>query len=283
MTQNKSFDPTVNLKNQSEWKTLKTLGRYLWPKNRKDLKIRVVLALSCLALAKVANVYVPFIYKMAIDALDTSSASATQIAITLPLGLIIAYGSTRVVHQAFGELRDFIFVKVSQHAQRTIGLTTFKHLHGLSLNFHLERQTGGISRVIERGTHGIQYLLIFTLFNILPTLLEILMVTVVLFYTFDIRFAAVTFFTIAGYIVYTLSLTEWRQKYRRTMNEKDSSANTKSIDSLLNYETVKYFGNEAHEYKRFDHALAGYEAAAVKSQTSLSILNIGQGTIIHPT
>lgn len=270
-----TFDANKYNEEKNHWKTLKVLGSYLWPASRLDLKIRVCLSLFSLALAKGVNVYIPFLYKGAVDQLSTEQAL-----LVLPLGLIVAYGGARVLYQIFGELRDFIFVKVAQHAQRTIGLATFKHLHQLSLSFHLERQTGGLSRVIERGTSGIQFLLNFMLFNILPTLIEIGLVTVILYYHFDYRFSLITFLTIGGYIAFTLIVTDWRLKYRRKMNEKDSEANTKAIDSLLNYETVKYFGNEAHEYKRFDKALAGYERAAIQSQTSLSLLNVGQGGII---
>lgn len=267
--------PDKEAGNRSPWLTIKDLGTYLWPPGRVDLKTRVVLALVFLATAKIITVYIPFLYKSAIDTLSVDS-----FALILPLGVIIAYGSARVLTQVFGELRDFVFVRVAQHAQRTISLSTFKHLHALSLRFHLDRETGGLSRVIERGTRGIQFVLTFALFNILPTIFEILMVTVVLFVKLDIRFAAITFLTISGYIAYTLAITSWRLKFRRQMNARDSEANTKSIDSLLNYETVKYFGNEAHEYQRFDEALAGYESSAIRSQTSLSILNIGQGFII---
>ncbi len=280
MAKRSSVNAGTKSKTRSQWQTLKTLSYYIWPKGRADLKARVLLALLSLALAKVINVYVPFLYKRAVDALTLPSTSLDNAVAALPLGIIIAYGLARILHQFFGEVRDFIFVKVSQHAQRMIALHTFQHLHKLSLSFHLQRQTGGLSRVIERGTHGLQFLLSFILFNIIPTLLEIVMVTVVLFYTFDIRFAAVTFISIAGYIAYTLWVTEWRMKYRRQMNATDAEANSKAIDSLLNYETVKYFGNERREYKRFDQALASYEAAAIKSQNSLSVLNIGQGVII---
>ena len=225
--------------------------------------------------AKAVNVYVPFLYKRSIDALTPGTAM-----LTVPLFLILAYGIGRVMSQTFGELRDFVFAKVAQHAQRVIGLQTFQHLHSLSLRFHLERQTGGLSRVIERGMRGISFVLSFMLFNILPTLIEIGLVTGILFSKFDWRFAAITFASIALYIFFTLAITEWRTKYRRDMNDRDTEANTKAIDSLLNYETVKYFGNEEHEYRRFDKALAGYEKAAVQSQSSLSFLNIGQGAII---
>ncbi len=260
---------------QNHFKTLKTLGTYLWPKNRADLKLRVLIALAFLALAKILNVYVPFLLKIAIDEFSTK-----DIALVLPLGVIVAYGLARIMVQGFGELRDLVFVKVAQHAQRTIALNTFRHLHNLSLDFHLSRQTGGLSRVIERGTRGIQFVLNFMTFNIVPTLLEIVLVTGVLLYRFDYTYALVILVTIILYIAVTLWITEWRLKYRKTMNSEESKANTKSIDSLLNYETVKYFGNEEHEYKRFDHSLASYEKAAVKSQFSLSFLNVIQSAII---
>jgi ATP-binding cassette subfamily B protein len=269
------YDATTEAKDRSHLKTLKTLSKYLWPKGRPGLKLRVVLALISLAAAKGVNVYIPFLYKGAVDALTPEA-----VALTLPLGLIIAYGGAKVLTQFFGEFRDFIFARVTTHAERSVALSTFKHLHALSLRFHLERQTGGLSRVIERGTSGIQFLLAFSLFNIVPTILEVSLVVVILFFKFDILYASVTFITVSGYIIFTLIVTEWRLKYRRDMNEKDSEANTKSIDSLINYETVKYFGNEAHEYARFDRSLAGFEAAAIKNQTSLSLLNIGQGFII---
>ncbi|MBY0370329.1 ABC transporter ATP-binding protein/permease [bacterium] len=260
---------------RSQWQTVSTLSRYLWPAGRPDLKMRVSLALGCLLFAKLINVYVPFLYKQAVDGL---SGPAQLVAV--PAFAIIAYGVARVFAQAFGEVRDFLFSKVGQHAQRLIGLQTFKHLHMLSLRFHLERQTGGLSRVIERGTTGIEFFLNFMAFNILPTLLEISLVTGILLYNFNIYFALVALGTIVIYIAYTLGVTDWRVRYRRTMNEKDTEANTKAVDSLLNYETVKYFGNEELEFRRFDAALEGYERAAVISQGTLSLLNIGQGFII---
>lgn len=263
------------MQKRSPWKTLATLTVYLWPSGRLDLKVRVILAMAFLVAAKAVNVYVPFLYKQAIDALTPGTAM-----LAVPVFLILAYGVGRVAAQAFGELRDFVFAKVAQHAQRVIGLQTFQHLHHLSLRFHLERQTGGLSRVIERGMRGISFVLSFMLFNILPTLIEIGLVTGILLSKFDWRFAAITFASIALYIFFTLAITEWRTKYRRDMNDRDTEANTKAIDSLLNYETVKYFGNEEHEYARFDKALEGYEKAAVQSQSSLSFLNVGQGFII---
>jgi ATP-binding cassette subfamily B protein len=198
----------------------------------------------------------------------------------VPVALLIAYGVLRVATVAFGELRDAVFAKVAERAIRTVSLRVFEHLHRLSLRFHLERRTGGLSRAIERGVKGIEFLLTFMLFNILPTLVEIVMVCGILWWFYGITYAAITFVTIGAFIAFTLAVTEWRLKYRRQMNQQDSEAHTKAIDSLLNYETVKYFGNEAHEAKRFDESRQRYEKAAVQSKTSLSLLNIGQGAII---
>ncbi|MCE2510053.1 MAG: ABC transporter ATP-binding protein/permease [Alphaproteobacteria bacterium] len=259
-----------------EWGAIRTLMPYLWPKNSLEMRGRVVLALLFLAGAKGANVTVPLFYKAAVDALS----GEINAVIMLPLGLLFAYGLLRVLALAFGELRDAVFAKVAQRAVRAVALQTFRHLHELSLRFHLERQTGGLNRAIERGTKGIEFLLSFVLFSVLPTLFEILLVCGILWALFDIRFAAITFVTISGYAAFTLLITEWRTKYRRIMNETDSQANTKAIDSLLNYETVKYFGNEAHEAQRFDVSLQKYEKAAVKSKTTLSYLNVGQAAII---
>ncbi len=259
-----------------EWGALKTLSRYLWPGHATETKLRVLVALGLLALAKLANVYVPILYKQAVDIL---AADAVAI-VVLPLGLILGYGIIRVLSIVFAELRDAVFAKVGQRAIRTVGLETFRHLHGLALRFHLERQTGGLTRSIERGTKGIDFLLTFMLFNIIPTLFEIVLVCAILWALFDIWFALITFVTVAGYIVFTLLVTEWRIQFRRRMNETDNLANTRAIDSLLNYETVKYFGNEEHEARRFDHALERYETAAVRSKTTLSALNTGQAAII---
>jgi ATP-binding cassette subfamily B protein len=253
---------------------MRTLLPYLWPVGL-DLRARVVGAMLFLIAAKLVNVYVPVLYKHAVDALSPSQAL-----VAVPLGVLLAYGGARIVAQTFGELRDALFAKVGQRAIRTVGLEVFRHLHRLAMRFHMDRQTGGLTRAIERGTKGIEFLLSFMLFNILPTLLEIGLVCGMLWKLYDIRFAAVTFATIAIYIAFTLGITEWRIKFRRTMNETDQEANTKAIDSLLNYETVKYFGNEDHEANRFDHALQRFETAAVISKTTLSLLNIGQGLII---
>jgi ATP-binding cassette, subfamily B, heavy metal transporter len=242
-----AFNPNSESEQTNNLKTLKVLGFYLWPEGRWDLRLRVVAAIIFLILAKVLNMYVPFLLK---DAVDVFSKPLN--AMTLPVGLLLSYGFARILVAVFGELRDFIFVKVGQHAQRTIALNTFKHLHSLSLQFHLSRQTGGLSRVIERGTRGIQFVLQFMTFNILPTLFEIFLVTGAVIYHFNFIFGAIIFLTIFIYIFLTIAVTEWRTKFRKKMNSAESSANTKAIDSLLNFETVKYFGNEEHEYSRYD-------------------------------
>lgn len=255
---------------RNDLSTLKTLLPYLL-----EFKGRVVLALSLLLLAKLANVSVPWLLKDIVDQL-----SGPQAALAMPLGLVAAYGLARLATSVFGELRDAVFAKVTQRAIRRIALQVFEHLHRLSLRFHLERQTGGMSRDIERGTKGIGFLLNFTLFNILPTLAEIGLVTGILLLHYHWSFAAVTFATIAAYIGFTLGVTEWRMVFRRSMNELDSQANSKAIDALLNYETVKYFGNERYEVARYDGNLASWERSAVHNQTSLNLLNAGQGVII---
>jgi ATP-binding cassette, subfamily B, heavy metal transporter len=235
-----------------------------------------VLAVAFLVSAKIANVYVPIFFKGMVDGLSAKSDAA----LVVPIGLLLAYGIARVLSQTFAELRDGVFAKVAQRAIRRVALATFNHLHRLSLRFHLERQTGGLSRIIERGTSGIEYFLFFVLFNVAPTLLEIALVCGILWNLYNFWFALVTLVTITGYIGYTLAVTEWRIKFRRRMNEADEEANTKAIDSLLNYETVKYFNNEQHESRRYDVALQIYEQAGVASRTSLSLLNIGQAAII---
>ncbi|MGO8868414.1 MAG: ABCB family ABC transporter ATP-binding protein/permease [Alphaproteobacteria bacterium] len=266
------------------WRTIRTLLPYLWPKGATELKVRVVTALLFLLAAKLCNVYVPMLYKRAVDSLSQGAGghvtAAAVAAAGVPIGIILAYGLARVMALVFGELRDAVFAKVAARAIRQVALRTFVHLHRLALRFHLDRRTGGMVRSIERGTTGIEFALSFMLFNILPTLVEIGLVCGVLWVLFDFWFAFVTFVTIAGYIAFTLSVTEWRTKYRRRMNESDQEANTKAIDSLLNYETVKYFGNEAHEAGRYEQALARYERASIQSKVTLSLLNVGQAAII---
>ena len=262
---------------RNDLQTLRTLLPYLWPQSI-NLRARVVGAVTFLITAKLINVFVPVLYKQSVDALVPSQSVVAVAAV--PVGLLLAYGAARVLSQSFGELRDALFAKVGQRAIRTVGLTVFRHLHSLAMRFHLDRQTGGMTRAIERGTKGIEFLLDFMLFNILPTLLEICLVCGMLWHLYDGRFALVTFTTIVVYIGFTLGVTEWRIKYRRQMNETDQLAHTRAIDSRLIFETVKYFGNEEHEARRFDHALERYEQAAVRSKTTLSLLNIGQGFII---
>ncbi|MDH3413057.1 MAG: ABC transporter transmembrane domain-containing protein, partial [Gammaproteobacteria bacterium] len=257
--------------------TLRRFLPYLWPENEWGLRARVVLALVSLALAKIAVVFVPLFYRDAVDALDIEKGSA---ALMLPVGLILAYGAARVLSLVFGELRDALFAKVGQRAIRTIALQVFRHLHAMSLGFHLSRQTGGLSRSMERGTKAIEILLRFSLFSIVPTVLELTLVFIILWRTLDVWVALVTVVMVVIYIAYTMLVTEWRIKFRRAMNEEDSRANTRAIDSLLNYETVKYFGNEEHEARRYDSAMHGYEKASTRSQTSLALLNVGQAVII---
>jgi ABC-type transport system involved in Fe-S cluster assembly fused permease/ATPase subunit len=255
---------------RNDWQTLSTLLPYLM-----QYKFRVFLALTLLILAKVANVAVPLVLKDIVDQLGVQGA-----ALALPVALIFGYGALRLSSAVLGELRDAVFAKVTQGAIRRIALQVFEHLHKLSLRFHLERQTGGMSRDIDRGTKGIAFLLNFMLFNILPTLVEIFLVAAILLKKYDWKFAAVTFATITLYVGFTLGVTEWRMHFRREMNDLDSKANTRAIDSLINYETVKYFGNERWEAERYDRSLAKWEDAAVKNQVSLSFLNAGQASII---
>jgi ABC-type transport system involved in Fe-S cluster assembly fused permease/ATPase subunit len=260
---------------RQELKAVRKLAPYLWPAEW-SLRWRVLLSVVFLIGAKLINVYVPLLYKGAVDVLSPGHDAV----IAVPAALIIGYGVARVCAQLFAELRDAVFAKVGQRAVRRVALATFRHLHALSLRFHLERQTGGLSRAIERGIRGTEFLLSYMLFNVVPTLFEILLVCAILWGFYEASFAVATVATIVAYIAFTFSVTDWRIKFRREMNDRDSEANTKAIDSLLNFETVKYFANEAHEAERFDKALRAYERAAVKSQTTLSALNIGQGMII---
>ena len=242
-----------------------------------EFKGRVAAAIALLVAAKVANVGVPVMLKAVVDAL---TGSGQPVVLVLPLALVLGYGALRFASTLFGEIRDAVFAKVTQRAIRRVALRVFRHLHGLSLKFHLERQTGGVSRDIERGTRGISFLLQFMIFNILPTLVEIGLVAGYLFWHYDWRFGAVTVATLAVYIAFTLFVTEWRMVFRRTMNDMDSNANTRAIDSLLNFETVKTFGNEDWEAQRYDDSLTRWETAAVRNQTSLAALNAGQAFII---
>src|SRR5947208_3037691 len=254
----------------NEWRALRILLPYLL-----EYKWRVAAALACLVAAKLANVAVPLIMKEVVDGLDPRTAI-----VAVPVALLAIYGILRFSTTLFAELRDVVFVRVTQRAIRRVALGVFRHLHSLSLRFHLERQTGGMTRDIERGTRGISTLLSYLLFSIIPVILEFALVAAVLIHKFDWRFAAITFGAVAVYIGFTVLVTEWRMEIRRRANELDSRANTRAIDSLLNYETVKYFGNEEFEARRYDENLQGYEAAAVKNEASLGLLNIGQSLII---
>ncbi|MDP3842849.1 MAG: ABC transporter ATP-binding protein/permease [Oxalobacteraceae bacterium] len=266
--------PPVQQGPRNDWTTLKTLLPYLWV-----YKWRVIFALLFLVGAKLANVGVPLVLKQLIDRL-TLSPTDPQTLLVLPLGILVAYGVLRMATTLFTELREFIFAKVTQRAVRTIALRVFRHLHALSLRFHLNRQTGGMTRDIERGTRGISTLVSFTLFNILPTAIEITLVIGYLALHYDVWFSVITTVALVSYVIFTVLVTEWRTHFRRTMNDLDSKASARAIDSLINYETVKYFGNEDYEASRYDDGLQRYEVAAVKSQTTLSVLNTGQAIII---
>ncbi len=257
------------------FQTVRSLLPYLWPKGEPGAHVRVIVAVVMLVLAKVATVYIPIVYSQAVDALSPKGHP-----LTIPFALILAYALLRIASSGFAELRDAVFAAVQQSTVRKVALQTFKHLHRLSLRFHLDRQTGGLSRSIERGTAGIENVLRLAVFNIVPTLLEVVLVVGILWHMFDWRFALVTLVTVVLYIGFTFGFTNWRVRFRRAMNDTDNDAQTKAIDSLLNYETVKYFGNEAHEAHRFDEARARYERAAVKSQVTLNMLNLGQAFII---
>jgi len=267
-------DPPANQSTRNDWATLKTLIPYIW-----EWKWRVIFALACLVMAKLANVGIPMVLKEIVDSL-TPTTQAEHVVLILPAALLIAYGLLRLSTTAFTELREFFFARVTQRAVRNIALKVFRHLHALSLRFHLNRQTGGVTRDIERGTRGISTLVSYTLFSILPTLVEISLVLGYLSIQYDLWFSVITMVALGIYIVFTVVVTEWRTHFRRTMNELDSKANVRAIDSLLNYETVKYFGNEAYEAKRYDEGLQRFELAAVRSQNSLSLLNTGQSLII---
>jgi len=255
----------------NDLKTLQALAPFLWA-----YRGRVLLALGFLVLAKVANVGIPLVLKDIVDALDVNEHSE----LLLPLSFLLVYGLLRLTSSLFNELRDAVFARVRHGAMRSVSIKVLKHLHQLSLRFHLERKTGGLSRDIDRGTRSVSSLMNYMVFSILPTLVEITLIAIILLSRYDIWFAVVTFVAVITYIIFTMTITEWRMKYRISMNQQDSVANTQAVDSLLNYETVKYFGNENHELHRYAESLKGWEDAAVKSQTSLSALNFGQAAII---
>ncbi|MDB2435147.1 ABC transporter ATP-binding protein/permease [Alphaproteobacteria bacterium] len=260
-------------------KTIQLLFPFLWPKNDNGLKIRIVLAIVFLLLSKITNLISPPILGSVVDSLTDLTEGVHELTI-IPIALIIAYGLSRIATKLFGELRNAIFSKVSQNAIRQLTLNTFAHLHSLSLQFHLNRKTGALSKFIDRGTKGVDFLMNYVLFNVIPTIIEIFFVAGILFVLYGFKYAVVTLVTILLYIYLTYIITQWRLKFRRRMNEADNMVSSKLVDSLLNYETVKYFNNENYEFDRLDNSLKDYEGAAVENEFSLSYLNITQTVVI---
>ena len=266
-------NPHIKTRQHGDWQVIRNLMPYIW-----QFKVRVIVTLLCLIAAKVANLGVPIVLKKIVDALSITSAS--QMLLVVPVSLIIAYGLLRLSASFFGELRELIFAKVTESAVRKVGLQVFNYVHALSLRFHLSRQTGGMTRDIERGTRGIQSLISYSLYSIIPTLIELLMVLGYFFFVYNLWFVVITLIALTSYVIFTIVVTEWRTNFRRQMNDLDSKANQRAVDSLINFETVKYFGNEQYEALRYDENLRRYAQAAVKSQKSLALLNFGQQTII---
>ncbi|WP_299376235.1 ABC transporter ATP-binding protein/permease [uncultured Tateyamaria sp.] len=261
----------------SGWRTVRKVAPYLWPEDKPWVKKRVILALLALILSKAVSVYTPIIYRDAVDVLAGDGVSALALG---AIGLTIAYGMARLMNVGFQQLRDAIFAKVAQRALRMLALETFEHIHRLSMRYHITRKTGGLSRIIERGVKGVEFLLRFLLFSIGPLILELLLIGIVLTILFDAWYLLIVSVTIGLYVWFTFAVTEWRVKLRKVMNDQDTDANQKAIDSLLNFETVKYFGAERREASRYDAAMEGYEAAALKTSYSLAFLNFGQSVII---
>lgn len=267
------------MQNTKYFKTFKLLIPYLWPDKRKDLKLRVSFAIVALILAKIASVSTPLVLGASVNSL-TELSSGINLFMLVPIALIVGYGATQIISFAFVQVRDALFSKVSQHSIRQVSLTMFKHLHNLSLQFHLNRQTGALAKFIDRGTKGIDFLLRYVLFNVVPTFFEIFLVSGILFFLYGPWYAVITLTTISLYSYLTFTITEWRNVFRKRMNQADNDISTKMIDSLLNYETVKYFNNESFEFKRLDESLENYESAANKTRHALSLLNISQTIII---
>ncbi|TCM84723.1 ABCB family ABC transporter ATP-binding protein/permease [Rhodovulum steppense] len=261
-------------------RTIRKVAPYLWPEGQGWAKRRVVLAMLALVLAKVIAVVTPFFYKAAVDSLTGEGAPEAMLMAVGAVGLTVAYGMARLMNTGFQQLRDAIFARVGQRALRRIALETFTHIHRLSLRYHITRKTGGLSRIIERGVKGVDFLLRFLLFSIGPLVIELALVGVIFYVAFDVWYLAVVAVTIAAYVKFTFAVTEWRLKIRKKMNDQDTDANQKAIDSLLNFETVKYFGAETREAERYDRAMAGYEDAAIKTSISLAVLNFGQALLI---
>ena len=270
-------DAALSDQRASGWRVIRRVAPYLWPNDKLWVKQRVVLALVMLFVAKIVAVGTPLIYKRAVDAL--SSAGVPDLALGA-IGLTIAYGMARLMTNGFQQLRDVVFAKVGQGALRALALQTFEHIHRLSMRYHISRKTGGLSRIIERGVKGVDFLLRFLLFSIGPLVLELFMIAGILFFLFDVWYLAAVFVTIAFYVWFTFAVTEWRVKLRKQMNDQDTDANQKAIDSLLNFETVKYFGAEAREARRYDSAMELYQVAALKTSYSLAFLNFGQSFLI---
>ena len=271
--QSQDVQNQLNHEKSNDWKVIANLLPYLW-----TFKGRVILALSCLIAAKVANLGVPILLKVLVDSMSISPGLQTLIVV--PVALIIAYGLLRLSASLFTELRELIFSRVTESAVRTVALQVFEHLHALSLRFHLSRQTGGMTRDIERGTRGIQSLISYSLYSILPTMVELGLVLGYFVWAYNYLFALITLIALVLYVIFTIVVTEWRTKYRKRMNELDSRAHQRAVDALINFETVKYFGNEEYESKRYDENLHRYREAAIQSQRSLAVLNVGQQTII---
>lgn len=266
---------------QSGLRTIRRVLPYLWPADRPSVKWRVVIAMGFLLLSKVVSVATPFFYKGAVDAMEPGSGDQTVFLLVAgAVGLTIAYGVARLMNNGFQQLRDAVFAPVAQRALRQLALETFRHIHALSLRYHLTRKTGGLSRIIERGVKGVEFLLRFMLFSMGPLILELMLIAGVLYFVFDARYLAVVVLTIALYIWFTFKVTEWRVKIRKEMNDQDTDANQKAIDSLLNFETVKYFAAEEHEAERYDRSMRAYARAALKTAYSLALLNFGQSVLI---
>ncbi len=274
--------PSADTETASGWRTIRRVSPYLWPEDERGVRMRVVLAMVALIIAKIATVITPFFFKGAVDGLapEAGADQTSYFLIAGAVGLTIAYGVMRLAGVAFNQLRDGIFARVGQRALRKLALETFRHIHALSLRYHITRKTGGLSRVIERGVKGVDFLLRFMLFSILPLILELLLIAGILFFVFDVWYLVVVMVTITLYVWFTFKVTEWRVQIRKRMNERDTDANQKAIDSLLNFETVKYFGAEDREARRYDASMEGYEAAAVETGVTLAWLNLGQAAII---
>ncbi|MEM8776307.1 MAG: ABC transporter ATP-binding protein/permease [Pseudomonadota bacterium] len=265
---------------KSGWRVIRRVAPYLWPAGAPWVKVRVVAAMMALVAAKLVAVSTPYFYKAAVDSLAGEGQSAAWMLGAGAVGLTIAYGMARVLNDGFQQLRDAIFARVAQRALRSLALQTFQHIHKMSLRYHTTRKTGGLSRIIERGVKGVDFLLRFLLFSIGPLMLELLMIGAVLVWLFDVRYMVVVMTVVTAYIIFTFKVTELRVRQRKVMNDQDTEANQRAIDSLLNFETVKYFGAETREAARYDAAMAGYERAALRTSYSLAALNVGQSFLI---